>query len=292
MAVVDAVELGNARGAERRPALYADAYRQLVGMVLTSRRRHRGILTQDALRSLAVMTQPLLLLQVGHTFQEIARERGDYDVWFRDALGQRDDQLEVLRVYAGDALPEHFAYRGIVVSGSWSMVTDREPWSESSAAYLREAAEREVPILGVCYGHQLLAHAFGGEVGNNPLGRHAGTAEVELTEHAAGDALFDALPSRLMVQVSHRQAVLRLPAGAVLLARTARDPFHAFRLGKSTWGVQFHPEFDDAVSRRYIELRRETILAEGLDPDALLSTVRPSQHGAALLRRFAELTGG
>jgi len=169
-------------------------------------------------------------------------------------------------------------------------VTDREPWSEASAAYLRAAAESGVPILGVCYGHQLLAHAFGGEVGFNPAGRHAGTAEVTTTAAAREDALLSALPERLVVQVSHSQRVLALPAGALLLAHTERDPFHAFRLGDRTWAVQFHPEFDHEVSRRYIELRREKIVSEGLDPDALIAGVRESDHGARLLARFAELT--
>jgi GMP synthase (glutamine-hydrolysing) len=236
------------------------------------------------------MTKPLLFLQVGHTFEEIARERGDYDVWFQQALGLSDPAFCALRVFDGAALPDDFAYRGIVVSGSWSMVTDREPWSEASAHYLRRAADQGVPILGVCYGHQLLAHAFGGTVGYNPFGRHAGSARVATTAHARSDALFGPLPAELLVQVSHSQSVLELPPGAVLLAHTARDPFHAFRLGASCWGVQFHPEFDDEVSRRYIALRRERILSEGLDPDALIAAVAPSAHGAELLRRFAELT--
>jgi GMP synthase (glutamine-hydrolysing) len=237
------------------------------------------------------MTKPLLFLQVGHTFEEIARERGDYDVWFQVALGQSDAQFETRRVFAGDPLPAHFDYRGVVVSGSWSMVTDREPWSEASAGYLRDAAAHGVPILGVCYGHQLLAHAFGGEVGYNPSGRHAGTALVETTTSVESDALFAPLPRKLVVQVSHSQSVLRLPQGAVLLARAAGDPHQAFRLGERVWGVQFHPEFDEVVSRRYIELRREKIISEGLDPDALIASVQPSPHGVQLLRRFAELVG-
>jgi GMP synthase (glutamine-hydrolysing) len=235
------------------------------------------------------MPNPLLFLQVGHTFEEIARERGDYDVWFKRALGAEDDFVTV-RAFAGAPLPIDFAYRGIVVSGSWSMVTDREPWSEASARYLRAASEAGTPILGVCYGHQLLAHAFGGEVGDNPSGRHAGTAEVVTTAAARSDALLSVLPEQLVVQVSHSQRVLALPEGAVLLAHTARDPFHAFRLGDQTWAVQFHPEFDHQVSRRYIELRREKILAEGLDPEALIGSVRESDHGARLLARFAEIT--
>jgi GMP synthase (glutamine-hydrolysing) len=147
-----------------------------------------------------------------------------------------------------------------------------------------------VPILGVCYGHQLLAYAFGGSVGYNPRGRHAGTARVHTTAAAASDALFEPLPRELVVQVSHSQSVLELPQGALLLAHTALDPHHAFRIGARTWGVQFHPEFDAEVSRRYIALRRERILSEGLDPDALIAAVQPSDHGAQLLRRFAELT--
>ena len=231
----------------------------------------------------------LLFLQVGHTFEEIARERGDYEVWFQAALGQTDAAFEVRKVYAGAPLPDHFDYRGIVVSGSWSMVTDREPWSEQSAAYLRAAAAHGVPILGVCYGHQLLADAFGGKVGYNPRGRHAGTAHVSTTAAVETDALFGPLPRELVVQVSHSQSVLELPPGAVLLAQAAGDPNQAFRLGERTWGVQFHPEFDHEVSRRYIALRRERILGEGLDPDALMAAVEPSPHGGQLLRRFAEL---
>lgn len=233
--------------------------------------------------------QKLLLLQVGHTFEEIARERGDYDVWFQRALGRGHADFRVLRAFAGEPLPTDYDYAGVVVTGSWSMVTDREPWSEASGDYLREAAARQRPILGVCYGHQLLAQAFGGTVGYNPSGRHAGSAQLQLTEHAATDALFGGLPAQLLVQVSHSQRVLLPPSGALLLGHCERDPYHVFRLGETTWGVQFHPEFDAEVSRRYIELRRERIVAEGLDPDALLAGVRDSDHGAQLLTRFAQL---
>jgi len=235
-------------------------------------------------------TRPLLFLQVGHTFDEIARERGDYDVWFRRGLNQAGDTFQVLRAVDGEPLPGHFDYRGVVVSGSWSMVTDREPWSEACAAYLHSAHAHRVPILGVCYGHQLLAHAFGGEVGYNPDGRHAGTAAITLTAAAESDPLLSGFPAVLSAQVSHSQRVLSLPVGATLLATAKLDPFHAFRIGDSTWGVQFHPEFDANVSRRYIELRRDKILAEGLDPDALIAGVHETDVGARVLARFAQIT--
>jgi GMP synthase (glutamine-hydrolysing) len=229
----------------------------------------------------------VLLLQVGHTFEEVARERGDYDSWFRHGLGL--DELEIVRVFEGEPVPHGWEHDGIVVTGSWSMVTDREPWSEACAEYLREAVMRQRAILGVCYGHQLLAHALGGQVGYNPKGRHAGTARVALTDEAAQDLLLGAFASPLVVQVSHSQSVLQLPAEAVLLGHCAMDPHHAFRIGVNAWGVQFHPEFDGDVSRRYISMRRATIQAEGLDPDALLESVEESLHGRLLLRRFVQI---
>ena len=233
-----------------------------------------------------------LLLQVGHTYEEIARERGDYDHWFREGLGIDERELEVRRVFAGVPLPDHHDYDAVVVTGSWSMVTDREPWSEATGAYLAEAVSRELPVLAVCYGHQLLAHALGGQVGYNPSGRHAGSARVELTEAAADDPLFRDFASPLIVHVSHAQRVLDLPAEAVLLARCERDPYHAFRVGKCAWAVQFHPEFSAETARAYIRIRAATMQAEGLDPEALIAGVRETDDGRALLRRFRALAGG
>jgi GMP synthase (glutamine-hydrolysing) len=231
----------------------------------------------------------VLLLQVGHTFDEVAAVRGDYDRWFQDGLGVSDEQLEGRRVYAGAPLPKHFDYDGIVVTGSWSMVTDREPWSEATAEYLREAVEVGKPILGVCYGHQLLAHAFGGLVGYNPVGRNVGTSIVQLTAAAASDPLFQGFTSPLHVHVSHSQRVIDLPAEAVLLGSCERDPHHAFRIGPCAWGVQFHPEFNAATARDYIRIRYATIQAEGLDPEALLAGVTDSPDGEQFLRRFRSL---
>jgi GMP synthase (glutamine-hydrolysing) len=233
--------------------------------------------------------KPILLLKVGHTFPAIAAQRGDYDVWFRERLGAAGERLEVAHIDRGEPLPESFDYAGIVVSGSFAMVTDREPWSVASAAYLQKAVQHAIPILGVCYGHQLLAEAFGGEVANNPLGRQAGTITVKLSDAAQSDPLFAGLPDELRVQASHRQSVLKLPPQATLLGSCLGDPHQAFRLGELVWGVQFHPEFDAAIARQYIQERREIFVAEGRDPDALMAAVEDSDDGARVLTRFARL---
>jgi GMP synthase (glutamine-hydrolysing) len=233
--------------------------------------------------------RPLLIVKTGCTLERLRPRRGDYEDWIREGLGLAVERIAIARVYAGEPLPTPADLAGAVVTGSSAMVSAREPWSERTAAWLVTAVEAELPLLGICYGHQLLAHGLGGRVGVNPRGREIGTVEVRLTEAAASDRLLGGFAGPLRVQTTHVEAVLQLPRGARLLAASAGDPHHAFAVGGAAWGVQFHPEFDADVTRAYIEERREPIRAEGLDPEHLHRNVRDSEHGPALLRRFAEL---
>ena len=136
------------------------------------------------------------------------------------------------------------------------MVTERRDWSERSAAWLRDAAQAGMPLFGICYGHQLLAHALGGEVGDNPAGREMGTIGLELHPHAEHDPLFAGLPAQFAAQATHLQTVLRAPEGATVLARSSQDDCHAFRWGDRAWGVQFHPEFSATHMRGYVQARQ------------------------------------
>jgi GMP synthase (glutamine-hydrolysing) len=168
------------------------------------------------------------------------------------------------------------------------MVTDREPWSVASAAWLHDVWEHGKPILGICYGHQLLADALGGRVDRNPAGREIGTVCLDRTAAGREDPLLCVLDDRFFAQESHSESVVELPPGATLIATNPHAPNQAFSLGHA-WGVQFHPEFDADIVRGYIRGRADALRREGLDPDRLDSEVKESDAGPRLLRRFREL---
>jgi len=233
---------------------------------------------------------PLLIVKTGTTLFPIAARQGDVEDWITAGMGIDPQSVMVASVCEGAELPEPTNLAGVVVTGSAAMVSHREPWSERTARWIRTAVECATPILGVCYGHQLLAHALGGSVGPTPGGREMGTSSVHFEAQAvAKDPLLAELPPSVPLNVSHVESVLELPTGALRLATTALDGNHAFRLGRSIWGIQFHPESDADVMRRYIEARREILESEGFDPSAMQQEVQDTPHGDTILERFGRI---
>jgi GMP synthase (glutamine-hydrolysing) len=235
--------------------------------------------------------KPVLVIKTGSTVPNVRERRGDFEDWIELGLAMSSTPVETASIFEGDALPEPSTLAGIVITGSSAMVSEREAWSERCASWLPGAIEAGIPTLGICYGHQLLAHALGGEVGRNPNGREIGTIEVDLRA-AEGDALLGAFAPGADFHASHVESVLALPPGATRLGSNAIDPNHAYRVeapGVRAWGVQFHPEFDADVMRGYLEARRELLEAEALDVGSLMARTRETPAGWALLARFGTL---
>ncbi|MCB9648866.1 MAG: glutamine amidotransferase [Deltaproteobacteria bacterium] len=237
----------------------------------------------------------LVILQTGDTSPEIAARHGGYAQLFMDALAPTGATLSVVDAAAGAPLPARGAVDAAVITGSPASVTEPEPWVEALAAWTRQAMQDGLPVLGVCYGHQLIAWAQGGEVQVSDRGMELGTVPVTLTPEGAADPLLGPLAGEPPVfHAVHGDVVTRLPPGAVRLAENAHTPNQAFRLGDRTWGVQFHPEFTAPMMAELVELRAERLLrmarAAGLDPDAALAAARrslaPTPAGPHLLQRF------
>lgn len=130
-----------------------------------------------------------------------------------------------------------------------------------------EAIERAIhemralkrPVLGMCFGHQLLAHTLGGVVVMDRTKQETGTYEIVCTDAAAQDPLFAGIPEIFLAQEGHKDHVTALPQGAVRLAYTELSPNQAFVMpGEHIYGVQFHPELSRAdVGTRLAYYREE-----------------------------------
>ena len=233
--------------------------------------------------------KPVLIVKLNDTLPELARRRGELPDWIAKGLDLPAGMLAVVDPRGGQELPDPSSLAGVVVSGSAAMVTDNHEWSLRTAAWLAGAVAADLPVLGICYGHQLLAHAMGGHVGYNPNGREFGTVEVRLLPEAASDPLLSHLPPAFRAQASHSQSVLRLPPGAVRLATNDHDRHHAFRLGRAVWGVQFHPEFDADIVRAHTLARDAGLRADGLNPQAILAAIEETPQAASVLARFGRI---
>lgn len=215
---------------------------------------------------------------------------GDFEHWTREGLDAPGAFIRIVDAGNGGGLPAPEKCAGAVLTGSHAMATDEAEWSVGTENWLKELLHVGVPVLGICYGHHLLARAAGGKAGYHPQGREVGTVEVRVFPGAAeSDPLFAGVPQRFFAHATHSQTVLKLPPGAVHLAQSDHDPYHAFRIGRRAWGVQFHPEFSADIMRAYIQKQAQELVQEGQNPDRLVQTVAPTPEAAAILSAFARI---
>ncbi|WP_213990836.1 glutamine amidotransferase [Sodalis sp. dw_96] len=241
------------------------------------------------------LSLPILILQTGDAPEDVSQANGNYDRLFLLAAGLRPEQAAVVHLPSGERPDVPGAYGGVLITGSSAMVTDRLPWSEFAAAWLRQAMAEQVPIFGVCYGHQLLAYALGGEVDYHPGGMELGTFDVELLPAAEGDPLLTPLPHRFPANLIHSQTVLTPPPGAVVLARSQWDPHQILRYGENTLTVQFHPEFTAEVMHGFLQSMEQEQPERGQELARVESGISGTPQSRDLMARFVRrymLPGG
>jgi GMP synthase (glutamine-hydrolysing) len=181
---------------------------------------------------------------------------------------------------AGDPLPDVRELRGIVAFGGSQSAVDlaAQPLLAAEADLLREAVGRDLPVLGLCLGGQVLARALGGRVRR---ARRRAVTWRALTPQDPGDPLFGAHP---VVPALHwNEDVFTLPAGAVEVLR-GPDPrgVEAFRFGPRAWGLQFHPEVDAAALDGWYARYGDWLAQAGIDEaEARALDARWLDHQAA-----------
>jgi GMP synthase (glutamine-hydrolysing) len=160
-------------------------------------------------------------------------------------------------------------------------------------AFVRAAAERGVPFLGVSFGHQLAVHAFHGTVVNDPALSELGISRVQLTGEGQGDPLFRGLPERFPAIAGHNDSVEAPPPDFELLAGGDRCPIQALRLRDSVfYTLQFHPELDEDDLRLRIQHYRDRYVSSPDETDAALAELEPTPDANSLVMRFLGLVRG
>jgi len=193
----------------------------------------------------------------------------------RNFRRELDADLAEFDVTDGE-LPADHAFDGVVVTGSRASVYWDEAWIPPLVDWVAEAHGRNIPILGVCYGHQVLAEALGGRVaGMDEF--EIGYNEIQRRPEAADDELLDGLGEEFLAFTTHGDAVVDLPPEAKLLAENDHG-VHAFRAGRA-WGVQFHPKYDIQTAREVTEGKRDSIGDERVEQ--VLSDITPANYETA-----------
>jgi GMP synthase-like glutamine amidotransferase len=180
-------------------------------------------------------------------------------------------------------------YDALIFMGGPMSVNDDLPYLRREEEYIRQAIGRGVPVLGVCLGSQLIAHALGAEVRRNAV-KEIGWFEVELTEAGRNDPVFEAFRSIEPVFHWHGET-FDLPPGAELLASSERCRNQAFRLGAAVYGMQFHLEITPAMIADWcVEDENCGDIRElGATPDPYAHAPRMEQLAAAAFGRWADI---
>lgn len=227
---------------------------------------------------------PLAILETGEPPPGLERF-GPYSQMFQRLLGA-EVACTPFDVRRG-VFPERLeAFAGALVTGSSAGVYDDLPWIEPLKAWLVEARPR-TRLVGVCFGHQVMAEAFGGEVVKAPQGWGVGLARYDVRRREPWMDRADAIA----LPVSHQDQVVKLPPDARVIAASDFTPFGALAYGSSpAISFQQHPEFEPAFAAALLESRRGTRLVEAQADAAVASLAAPNDRArvAGWIRRFLE----
>ena len=222
------------------------------------------------------------ILEAGRPPENLRAEWGTYADMVRDMLGH-DRTYRSYDVQAGELPADPAECGAYVITGSSAGVYEDLPWLPPFLDFLR-AVRGRAKLIGICFGHQAMAKAFGGEVERSPKGWGLGMQRYNLLDPAPGMVE----PSTVTIPAFHRDQVTVLPPGARVVAANSFTPIAGIGYDDDTVSVQGHPEFRPGFAAALIEARRDVYGA--LAGPALLSLLQPEDGGraAAWLCRFID----
>ena len=192
------------------------------------------------------------ILQTDSVLPEFVETHGDYPQMFRQLLWGVDDALQFTDYDVQAEVPDDIVCDAYLITGSKHSVYDDLPWIETLVEFLRAALEARRKVIGICFGHQLMAHYFGGRVGPADAGWAVGVHASEVVQQAAW---MREQARQVALLSSHKDQVLDLPADAEVYLSNAFCPIAGFTLGNQVITVQGHPEFEKPYAEALLNMR-------------------------------------
>ena len=223
------------------------------------------------------------LLLCGDLPERYSSIAGGFPEWFEALLDDDGSSLVAFDVAVGDLPGGSSACDAYIISGSASSVYDDEPWIGDLEEFVRGVTRSDVPVFGICFGHQILAEALGGTVERAENGWGIGVHTMRVDEDRSW---MDPQADSLRLLMSHQDQVVELPDNAVVLGSSDHCENYLIEFTPTAVGIQGHPEFPLAFAEALYEDKRE--LVGSLADDAISSLATPTDSGivAAWMRNM------
>jgi GMP synthase-like glutamine amidotransferase len=219
------------------------------------------------------------ILETGYPPGGLAEDFGDYPSMFSRLLGPEFD-VRRFDVQAGELPRDALAHQAFLITGSPAGVYDPLPWISPLMEFIRSA--RDAKLVGVCFGHQVMAEALGGRVEKSEKGWGAGLHRYEVVRP---EPWIDR-GGTIAVPASHQDQVVVQPPGSEIVARSHFTPLAALAwTDRPAISFQFHPEFSPAFAKALIE-KRHDIVPDAEAAAASLDAPNDNQRVAGWIRRF------
>ena len=180
-------------------------------------------------------------------------------------------------------------YKRVILTGSEASITKMQPWMEQQMEAVREIVEKGIPLLGICFGHQLIARALGGKDCVRKMPKpEFGWRPIKLE---SGCGLFENIQSPAYQLCTHLDEVIKPPAEFEVVAHSDLCPVQAIQMkGKPVWGIQFHPEISIAQGKRLLMLIKALYPTENLGIQEAIGNAGGSEIARELFANFQDVS--
>ncbi|TDQ64256.1 GMP synthase-like glutamine amidotransferase [Maritalea mobilis] len=234
----------------------------------------------------------ITILQTGIVPEPLRDEFPTYGEMMQTMLSKAggDFDYQVISIVEDEPLPSIDDVEALLITGSSHGVYDPLPWIEPLKAFIRDAYARHIPMVGICFGHQIMAEALGGHVAKSDKGWGVGRQHYHVQNLPAELSLPD---DEIYVTASHQDQVLEAPTSATVFAQSSFTPNAGLYYPEGpAISVQPHPEFEDDFSTTLFTKRKGVVFAPDDVDFALASMEKPSSSadlGALFVKFFRQM---